>query len=67
MRVRADPTLGQFRLKCEECAREHLFVTGANLLQLGDYPDGSICPFCRRKGRSFVVEVPTVLDYDTTT
>ena len=67
MKKMAVPSLGEFRLKCSYCEREHLFVTGGNLLQLGDYPDGDVCPFCRRVDTSFVVEVPTVLDYDTTT
>ena len=65
MRRIASPSLGVFRLKCASCAREYKYVTGGNLLELGDYPDEVACPFCKRKHDSFVVEVPTVLDYST--
>lgn len=66
MRVFADPSLGVFRLKCNVCGRSHKYVTGGNLLELGDYAQDAQCPFCKRKGTSFTVEVPTVLDYSTT-
>lgn len=65
MRFQAVITLGEFLLKCRDCGKEFTYVTGSNLLNLGDSVDGQECPLCKKRD-IFTVQTPTVVDYDTT-
>jgi len=66
--VQTIPTvsLGEFRLKCLHCQSEIIHVTGSNLLDLGDSPDGVTCNKCKRSDNIITVETPTRVELDPT-
>lgn len=66
MQTFRDVSLGEFRLKCLNCQHEFIYVTGANLLQLGDRPDNVTCELCKRSDNIITVETPTRIELDPT-
>lgn len=56
--------LGEFRLKCTDCGKRMIHVTGGNLLQLGDRPDGVSCPLCK-SSNVITIEVPSRFEGDS--
>lgn len=55
-------SIGEFLLKCLDCNSEFTYVTGSNLLELGDRPDDVTCNICKRQDNIITVQTPTVMD-----
>lgn len=66
MHIFPDISLGEFLLKCLSCQEEQVYVTGSNLLQLGDAPEGVTCHICKRSDNIITVQVPTRFDFSAT-